>query len=380
MSSSSIHDANQRPLNGNILFIGKSLIFCLGLGLLLLSARPVQTIAIRPGFRGMQLDSLPPMPKVHDPCVITEGDICHLFCTGRGIQHLISTDLVHWERVAPVLKRPPQWVLDKYPDFKNSEWAPDISYQNGRYYLYYAVSSFGKNKSSIGLLTNSTLDPKDVNYHWVDEGEVLYSTPGKDQFNAIDPNLVIDKNGTPWLSFGSFWDGIKLAQLNPDLKRPKEQGHKTNSSSSSDITTAGWYTIASRKRTSGSPYSLAGNGAIEAPFIYLRGGYYYLFVSFDNCCRGLKSNYKLMIGRSKDITGPYIDKSGLLMKSGGGTEIAGPSENWAGQGHNGIFSFHGKTYIACHGYDKRDNGKSKLRLLQLNWDADPNGWPLLTSD
>lgn len=91
-------------------------------------------------------------------------------------------------------------------------WALDISYFDGRYHLYYAFSAFGKNTSGIALLTNNTLDPKDAQFHWVDQGLVLQSNAG-DDFNAIDPNLILDQEGQAWLAFGSFWDGIKMRKL-----------------------------------------------------------------------------------------------------------------------------------------------------------------------
>src|SRR5205814_2301884 len=93
-------------------------------------------------------------------------------------------------------------------------WAPDISFFNGQYYLYYACSTFGSNRSGIGLATNTTLDPSDAAYHWQDCGLVLESRQN-DDFNAIDPNRVIDRNRRHWLALGSFWSGLKLVELDP---------------------------------------------------------------------------------------------------------------------------------------------------------------------
>lgn len=91
-------------------------------------------------------------------------------------------------------------------------WAPDISFFNNKWHLYYAVSSFGSQESAIGLATNTTLDPKTPDYQWVDQGEVLRSHAG-DPWNAIDPNLVLDENGEPWLAWGSFWQGIWMRKI-----------------------------------------------------------------------------------------------------------------------------------------------------------------------
>jgi arabinan endo-1,5-alpha-L-arabinosidase len=127
----------------------------------------------------------------------------------------------------------PEWIAKESPKTKEL-WAPDISLLNGEYHLYYAFSVFGKNTSGIALLTNKTLDPSSPEYHWVDRGLVLRSR-AEDDFNAIDPNLVIDEKGQPWLAFGSFWSGIKMRQIDA----------KSGLLSSAD---SKLYSLASRKR------------------------------------------------------------------------------------------------------------------------------------
>ena len=214
-------------------------------------------------------------PPIHDPVLIKEGNKFYLFSTGMGISVSSSTDIEHWTKEKPVFDHPPQWALDAVPGFHGHIWAPDISFHNGKYYLYYAVSAFGKNTSCIGVATNNTLDAAAKDYHWEDKGKLIQSVPGRDMWNAIDPNLVIDSAGTPWLTFGSFWEGIKLVRLNPDLvsiAQPEE-----------------WHTIARRPRDFSTPDTSAGTAAIEAPFIFRHKGYYYLFVSYDYCCRAEKS-------------------------------------------------------------------------------------------
>lgn len=150
--------------------------------------------------------------------MIKEGNTYYLFCTGFGISMLSSTDTKNWKKEKPVFATPPEWAVEAVPGYKGHTWAPDISCFNGKYYLHYSVSTFGKNNSSIGVAVNKTLNPSLPEYKWEDMGKVIASVPGKDRWNAIDPNLIIDENNVPWLSFGSFLSGLKLVKLNSDLK------------------------------------------------------------------------------------------------------------------------------------------------------------------
>lgn len=295
---------------------------------------------------------------VHDPVIIKQDSVYYIFCTGRGINVFSSVDLKNWKRESPVFDSLP-WGVQAVPGFTNHIWAPDISYHNGLYYLYYSVSAFGKNTSCIGVATNPTLHPQQPGFHWTDHGKVIESIPGRDMWNAIDPNLATDESGQPWLVFGSFWNGIKMAKLDTSrlsVAQPQQ-----------------WYSLASRKRECVAD-SAAGNGAIEAPFVYKKDNYYYLFVSFDLCCRAEKSTYKIMVGRSTKITGPYVDKNGVPMLQGGGSLVLQGNAQWYGVGHNAVASFNGTDYIVFHGYDALDKAKPKLRIEKLDWD--PTGWPV----
>jgi arabinan endo-1,5-alpha-L-arabinosidase len=194
------------------------------------------------------------LPLVHDPVMIRQGDTYYVFCTGPGITIFSSPDMKNWYQQNPVFEKSPQWAVDEVPGFNGHIWAPDISFYQGKYWLFYSVSAFGKNTSCIGLAWNETLNPKDKNYLWHDMGKVIQSVPGRDDWNAIDPNLAFDENGTPWLTFGSFWSGIKLVKMATDLSgiaQPQE-----------------WYWLAGRHRTNLSDADDAGDGAIEAPFIF----------------------------------------------------------------------------------------------------------------
>jgi arabinan endo-1,5-alpha-L-arabinosidase len=304
------------------------------------------------------LHSAQPSPiPVHDPVMIKQDSVYYLFCTGRGISVWSSKDMSNWKREKQVFDTLP-WGVQTIKGFRNHIWAPDISYHNGLYYLYYSVSAFGKNTSCIGVATNKTLHPGSADFKWTDHGKLIQSVPGRDMWNAIDPNLVMDEKGTPWLVFGSFWNGMKLTRLNKDmmsLSKPEQ-----------------WYTVASRPRSALLPDSVAGDAAIEAPFIFKKDQYYYLFVSFDYCCRGEKSTYKMVVGRSEKIEGPYTDRDGVPMNLGGGTMVLEGDKNWNGVGHNAVVELDGNDYLIFHGYDAKDNGRSKLRIEKLVW---MNGWP-----
>ncbi len=307
---------------------------------------------------------------VHDPVMIKQDSLYYIFCTGRGIAMWSSKDMVHWKNEKPVFAAAPAWASEAIPGFRgNSIWAPDISYYNGQYYLYYAVSAFGKNTSCIGLATNTTLHTDDPAYKWVDHGKVIQSIPGKTNWNAIDPNLITDKDGTPYLDFGSFWEGLKIVRLTKDrmsVDQPLEE----------------MPTIASRKKdrtaenmpaVGDNPVNAGGN-AIEGPFIFRKGNYFYLFASIDYCCKGPQSTYKMIVGRSKKLLGPYVDSKGVEMSHGGGDILLAGDKNWYGVGHNAVCEFDGQDYLIFHGYDASDRGVSKLRIEKLEWKKD---WPVV---
>lgn len=271
-----------------------------------------------------------------------------------------SDDLHHWERCGEVFPSIPQWIQEMSP--KTPElWAPDISFFDGQYHLYYAFSAFGKNTSGIALATNETLDRTSPKYKWVDRGLVLRSFV-QDDFNAIDPNLVIDKKGDAWLSFGSFWSGIKMRKLD----------RKTGLLSITDTKT---YALASRSKTAEAgarnPDLPPDTEAVEAPFVFRHGGYYYLFVSWDLCCRGTKSTYRTMVGRSKNVTGPYVDREGRAMVGGGGSEVLVKNAKWVGPGGESLLHLPHEDLIVFHAYSAV-NGRPSLHISTLGW---KDGWP-----
>ena len=307
--------------------------------------------------------------RVHDPVMVEADGTYYLFNTGRGIGVMASEDMETWERLPPVFEEPPAWALEMIPRFRGHIWAPDISYHDGTYYLYYSASSFGSNNSAIGVATNTTLDPDDPAFEWVDHGPVVRSVRGRDMFNAIDPNLVEDDDGNAWLTFGSFWNGIKLFRLADDRLAPADPPERE------------WHTVASRHRYWKLDEADAGDtlsSAIEAPFIFRKDGWYYLFASWDRCCQGVNSTYKIVVGRARQVTGPYLDRTGEPMRLGGGTLVVKGDSAWAGVGHNAAYTFDCTDYLVFHGYDISDNGRSKLWIEEITWDQE--GWPHVTLD
>lgn len=286
--------------------------------------------------------------RVHDPHIIAADGAYYIFCTGGGIPIRRSKDLIHWERIGTVFDETPAWAKREVPGVRGL-WAPDISFFNGRYHLYYSVSTWGKNRSCIGLAVNDTLDPASPKYKWIDQGKVIESTPGRDNWNAIDANVVLDERKEPWLAFGSFWSGIKLRRLDRSTGKLHSDSRM--------------YSLAARP----SP------GAVEAPFIIRRGEYYYLFVSFDYCGRGVDSTYKIMVGRSKAVTGPYVDRDGKPMTEGGGTLVLGSQGHVRGPGHNSVLVEGDKYWLVHHYYDADLYGVPTLQIRPLNWDK--AGWP-----
>lgn len=313
----------------------------------------------RPDFR---FD--PTNPDVHDPVMAWEGDSCYVLSTGVGINVMASTDMVTWHPSRPVFGRAPQWAVDSVPGYRGHTWAPDILRVGQEWHVYYSCSTFGRNRSAIGLATGRSLSPASPDYGWTDQGMVLRSRPRQDDWNAIDPNVLIDERGRAWLTFGSFWDGIQQVRLSDDLRTP-----------------VGKVRTVARRR---NPYAFnhrsveANSNAVEAPFLIRHDGYYYLFVSFDLCCKGLQSNYKTAVGRSKKPNGPFRDRDGKKMLLGGGTILVGETERYAGVGHCGVYEHEGQWWFVAHGYDKTQRGQSKLVLRRMHFDQD--GWPVLEEE
>ena len=292
---------------------------------------------------------------VHDPCIIKANGLYHLFSTSqladqKGlIPWRTSPDLITWSFKGAVMPVFPDWVTHAVPEIQGA-WAPDISYASGQYRLYYSVSTFGTNASAIGLLTTPTLDTSRADFAWKDAGLVIRSRD-TDDYNAIDPNLVVDPSGGQWLVLGSFWSGLKMTALDPVSGKPK------------DVKAL----ISLAQRVVGKP------DAVEGAFLIRRGAEYYLFASYDYCCRGVKSTYYTVVGRSKSVHGPFRDRAGKSLLQGGGTVVLSASDRWKGPGHCAVLQDAGVYYIVYHAYDAENNGRHTLRINQLDW---RDGWPV----
>lgn len=288
----------------------------------------------------------------HDPALVAggPGEPWYVFSTGStegdgNIQIRRSVDGLDWESLGEVWTKKPEWLVEAVPGVSNL-WAPEVIKHDGTWYLYYAASTFGSNQSVIALATNTTLDPADPHYKWVNRGAVVTSTTA-DDFNAIDPGIVEDAHG-PWMAFGSFWSGIRMVQLE------WPSGLRADSTS--------------------EPLRIADRGAppnaIEAPYIVERDGWFYLFVSLDSCCRGLDSTYKIAVGRSQQVTGPYLDRTGVPLLEGGGTVLLATNGAEIGPGGQSVSN----GYLAYHFYDGNAGGAFRLAIRKLDWDA--AGWPV----
>jgi hypothetical protein len=285
----------------------------------------------------------------HDPSrIIKENGTYYVYRTSQGIMAKYSTDLRNWTYGGQVFPgAPPSWTTNAVPGFTGFFWAPDVVLVNSNYFMYYAVSSFGSQVSAIGLVTTTNL----ATGPWVDQGPVIQSVNGN-SFNAIDPCPLVDTNGTMWMTFGSFWNGIYLIQLDPATGK--------------------------RISPSSTMTHLAFNSSIEGSFLYQHGGFYYLFVNFDTCCEGIDSTYNIRVGRSTSVTGPYLDRNGKSMITSGGTMFLESTARFVGPGQAGILNDNGTNWLTYHYYDGNNDGAATLGLGQMTWSAD--GWPMFTND
>jgi len=276
----------------------------------------------------------------HDPSIVKTAAGGYIVAqTGDNIPLKTSPDRTAFRSAGTVFPNGASWTT-AYTGGSRSLWAPDISFHNGKYYLYYSASTFGSNHSAIFLATSTT----GASGSWTNQGLVIESATS-DNFNAIDPNLLVDSSGQWSLTFGSFWSGIKQITLN----------------------------AGTGKRSGSTLRSVAGRGggAIEAPFVFKHGSYYYLWVSFDLCCKGAASTYRIMVGRSTSPAGPFVDRGGVAMTSGGGTQILAGHGSIHGPGHQAVIADSDADVLVYHYY--ADSGASYLGINLLGYDS--AGWP-----
>ncbi|MFE6969308.1 arabinan endo-1,5-alpha-L-arabinosidase [Isoptericola sp. NPDC057653] len=307
---------------------------------------------------------------VHDPALVVDDDgTWRVYSTGLvhrengGTVQMWSShdDGVTWAYDGTVWDEIPAWIDERFagPDgqgvLPDNLWAPEVYEHDGTYYLYYSASRFGTNTSVTALATNTTLDPDDPDYDWVDQGPVISSPAdiaGGKTFNAIDAGIVEGADGTPYMAIGSYWYGVFLVELEwpGGTLAP---GALENATHLVD------------RFVPGNP--------VEAPYVYAHDGWYYLFVSYDACCRGLDSTYKIAVGRSRDVTGPYLDKDGKDMLGGGGTVLLESHGAAVGPGGQSVSD----GVLAFHYYDAANEavpGFPTLGLQRLGWQ---DGWPVV---
>ncbi|KAF7768127.1 CAZyme family GH43 [Agaricus bisporus var. burnettii] len=279
---------------------------------------------------------------VHDPTMCKDNSGKYfVFSTGTGIEIRTSTDRTAWTFAGRVWPNGAPWT-DKYTLTSNGAiWAPDCTYINGQFWLYYSASSFGSQNSAIFLAKSSTGAPGS----WSHEGMVTSSSPSNN-YNAIDPNLLID-GGRWFLSLGSFWTGIKSMNINP-----------------SNGFLADTRVTALSQRT-------ANSGAIEASVIFKFNNSYYLFTSWDNCCRGTSSTYNIRVGRSNSPTGDFVDQNGVALTNGGGTLVLGSHDNIVGPGGQDIMLDGDGPILIYHYYTPSG---SFLGINRLDFSS---GWPVV---
>ncbi|WP_346857909.1 RICIN domain-containing protein [uncultured Draconibacterium sp.] len=270
-------------------------------------------------------------PGSHDPSSIAkDGDTYWIFNTNRGIGTVKASDpeFSDWQIGATVFGDTwPSWINNYVPDFAGHFWAPSIKYFNGKFHLYYSCSTMGAYTSAIGLATTTSLN----NPNWEDQGMVVYSnSPGN--YNAIDPAIFIDDDGSIWMTYGSWHAGIAITQIDPSTGKP----------------------------TGNITHVTGGNAAsYEGPYLIKHEGYYYMFVNRALCCQGVNSTYYIIVGRATSATGPY--ENWRTFKSTQGRYI--------GPGHIG----YGQNRLTYHYYDGNEGGIAKLANTTLEWN---DGWPV----
>ncbi|RPF19670.1 glycoside hydrolase family 43 protein [Myceligenerans xiligouense] len=304
---------------------------------------------------------------IHDPALVVDErtGTWYVYSTGLvnrengGTVQIWSShdDGVTWAYEGTVWDEIPAWIDEHFSDgeLPGSLWAPEVHEHDGTYYLYYSASRFGTNNSVTALATNTTLNPDDPDYEWVDQGAVITSPQeienGK-TFNAIDAGIVTGADGTPYMAIGSYWYGIFLVEISWPSGKPVD-GALQDAVHLVD------------RFQPGNP--------VEAPYIYERDGWYYLFVSFDRCCAGGDSTYKVAVGRSRDVTGPYLDRDGRDMFGGGGTILLDAHGAIVGPGGQSVDD----DVLAFHYYDASNEEIPyfpTLGLQRLDW---VDGWPVV---
>jgi arabinan endo-1,5-alpha-L-arabinosidase len=320
-------------------------------------ALPTEEISSFP-FDGIAL----PGGDSHDPSIayLTGKYFCTVTSGNSFAPIKSSSDMRSWKDEGPALATAPEWLKAAIPAHR-SVWAPALVQVGDIVRLYYCASEkFGSNTSYIGVAENRNFRPDQPTEGWVDAGVILNSTAGTDNFNAIDPDVLVGPDGRNWMVYGSYWSGIYLTELNP--------------------------TTGLRRSPTEAPLAVASNtgergNPLEAPALAFHDGYCYLFVTYGLAAQGVRSSYRMMVGRSKTPTGPYLGYDEKPMTEGGHTEVLKSSPPMFGPGGGNVFrGADGDLYMTYHYYDARRYwtpdtwGRPTMQIRKVTWGKD--GWPL----
>lgn len=283
-----------------------------------------------------------------DPTVWKEGNNFYLFATNTT-KIRKSNDLITWTDGNNMFVTKPTFVTEKGA----AMWAPDIEKVGDKYILYFAMSAMGKPATAgIGIASaDSPEGPFSLDIS-VDGKGKLFTSDEIGVRNSIDP-AYYDDNGQKYLVWGSF-NGLYAIKLNADGTRPYP-----------DLATA-----------KAEKVMVAGN-AFEAPHIHKHGEYYYMFASVGSCCNAMLSTYMTVVGRSKSVLGPYVNKEGKSMVDNGFEVVIKGNDKFVGPGHNSqlITDSNGRDWLLYHSYYReKPNGGRYLMLDEIVW---VDGWPEL---
>ena len=302
------------------------------LTILLLNAAFFGTINSSLSLDGNEAKAQAGYPFIHDPSTLVECD-GKWFTFGTGGGGLISEDGWHWDMKA---ERP------------GGGAAPDAIKIGDRYLVVYGATGGGLNGGHSGrILTmwNKNLDPKHPDFKYTTAIEVA-SSDGMEDCDAIDPGILLDPNtGRMWVSYGTYWGNIRLIELDP------KTGERVKGNKALDIAID-----------------------CEATDLIYKDGWYYLLGTHGTCCDGVNSTYNIVCGRSKQVTGPYLDNMGRDMKAGGGRMVVAAGDRVNGAGHFGRTVLDEGVEVASLHWeaDLDQSGRSVLGIRPLLW---KNGWP-----
>ncbi|MGN8646219.1 family 43 glycosylhydrolase [Gracilibacillus sp. HCP3S3_G5_1] len=306
-----------------------------------------------------QTDKIPLTGQLstHDPTLFKDGDTYYAFSTHQGAFRSEDGMEGPWESFGRLDK--PEWT---YEVSNGTTWAPHVHKVDDMFYMYYSISNFGTNNSAIGVAYTET--PGDLD-SWVDHGEAIISSGEAgdgETHNAIDPAILQDNEGQWWIVWGSHFDGIMIQRLKDNMVE----------------TTGEIYPIAHRG-SERFPVTNPSYNRIEGPAIFKRGDYYYLLSGWDWCCRADPSDntYKIVVGRSENINGPYVDKTGTPLTEGGGNIILNHRYTAPGITPDGLYQAPGgpdvyvendSYYMIYHGYMPQ----TRMGIREMQWHDD---WP-----